>query len=245
MKKLNLLYALLICFIANGCNQHSDKIPEPQKYPQFSISGRSDLIILEDDNKPLGIGDIYLGIDESTFNYKRAEFLANHPTLGNLTINTMDGEFEDGKLCCITINSTDRIIDLCNHYRNLNFYGWKKMYENKYYPESLSPVWEEMYGVEKMDNVIIEKGKYSIFVYEETDCMDFADWAKTIHETMEKQNELNLRFLSNRNHVYDTVHSQIIIFDNSIDILKIVRRKKTNPADVERRKRISDDMDLL
>ena len=84
------------------------------------------MINLEDDNKPLGIGDIYLGIDESTFNYKRAEFLANHPTLGNLTINTMDGEFEDGKLCCITINSTDRIIDLRNHYRNLNFYGWKK-----------------------------------------------------------------------------------------------------------------------
>ena len=119
------------------------------------------------------------------------------------------------------------------------------MYENKYYPESLSPYWEQMYGEEKMDNVMIKKGKYSIFVYEETDCMDFADWAKTISEDSEKQNELNLRFLSNRNHVYDTVHSQIILFDNSIDILKIVRRKKTNPADVERRKRISDDMDLL
>lgn len=138
----------------------------------------------------------------------------------------MDGEFEDGKLCCITINSTDRIIDLRNHYRNLNFYGWKKMYENKYYPESLSPIWEQMYGEEKMDNVMITKGKYSIFVCEETDCMDFADWAKTISESSEKQNELNLRFLSNRNHVYDTVHSQIFIFDNSIDILKIVRRKK-------------------
>ena len=73
---------------------------------------------------------------------------------------------------------------------------------------------------------MIEKGKYSIIVYEETDCMDFADHAKTISESSEKQNELNLRLLSNRNHVYDTVHSQIFIFDNSIDILKIVRRKK-------------------
>ena len=135
------LYSLLLSLLIFGCNYKSEEksmaVAEDESVND-SISEK----IVDTQSDSLAIGNICLGIDESTFNHQKEAFLIANPSLNGRLIEEMIGEFYNGKLYSIIIRSklyeeampsTRRLYsqEALDSVHN-EYYVWSSLYKSKY-----------------------------------------------------------------------------------------------------------------
>jgi hypothetical protein len=143
-----LCYTMILCLtFCYGCkptkSNESGNLEKPKIVDENSrISNINSAEVSLSSQDSIAIGDIYLGIDEKTFNERRNEFLDRNPRLNGRLIEEMNGDFHNGKLYSINIRSIEiedesfePIVQNNNELKQKwekESHIWTSLYEKKY-----------------------------------------------------------------------------------------------------------------
>ena len=160
----------------------------------------------------LAIGDIYLGIDEYTFNERKKAFLENNPSLNGRLVEEMNGDFYKGKLYSVTIRSVEiedeslePIVQNDNELKQKwekESHIWTSLYKEKYKRAKQAQI-------DGIEYIVINKGRCTIEVSDKEHKLPSLEELEEINKELSRGKKVPLKICSVI-HIYDkTIIEQI------------------------------------
>lgn len=125
---MNKLVVFLWAFVFLSCEVKKAQEPVEMWWPD-TTEVKTDVVEVDTfDIDSTAIADIVFGISIKEFNSKKEAFLVDHPIIGDLRIQYLNGFFYNGQLAGIEIISEKQDIFKTGEYSR----GWKTLYDKKY-----------------------------------------------------------------------------------------------------------------